>query len=597
MAVFGFSCVYAADNAVIVVKTKDGKQEEKTVELKDMGAFKRLEIPKESVADNVEYIDVIPSFAHAKEGDKGFYLFPDGMLGRFDKRPDASYSSWQTPIKLSGMQTPERTFAAIVKGMPFECKTFADVKKGQYRMFHRFIMKEDLKPYENIVIDYYTLTGDDADYSGMGRLYRNWQLGRGEVRPIKERIKDNPYLKYAALAPEIRIRQGWKPVPSPVKEQTLANEPKMKVVVTFDRVGDIVDELKKQGVEKAEICLVGWNKSGHDGRWPTPFPVEPTLGGEAKLRALIKKAQDAGYQIVCHTNSGDTYRISPDFSEADIARNSDGSFQKNACWGGGQMYNLDYKKSYDKFLPKYHQQTADLGFRGLHYIDVLSTVRPTVNFDPANPLNRKEAAEYANKHLADAAKRMGGAASEGGFDHVASTLDYGLYITFKLDKSKWNKAMINEYVPIWHIIYNGIILGNPGTDTINFTIKDPETAMKVVEYSGRPSFYFYSGFRDDGKNWMGKDDLHCATDKELQDGVAAIKRGCDILDKYGWLQFEFLDSHRSIADKVYESKFSDGTVIICNYSDKPFKYRGKDVEPINYRVFKPSLLRQVKDLF
>ena len=109
--------------------------------------------------------------------------------------------------------------------------------------------------------------------------------------PLRERIKHSPELAYAARCPEVRIRQGWKPVPSPVPEQTVENEPPMRVMVTFDRVGDILDEFQRQGVDAAEICLVGWNQKGHDGRWPQIFPVEESLGGEEKLRAVIKKAQ------------------------------------------------------------------------------------------------------------------------------------------------------------------------------------------------------------------------------------------------------------------------------------------------------------------
>ena len=53
-------------------------------------------------------------------------------------------------------------------------------------------------------------------------------------------------------------------------------------------MGDILDEVKRQGVERAEVCLVGWNQKGHDGRFPELFPVEEQLGGEDKLRKLIK---------------------------------------------------------------------------------------------------------------------------------------------------------------------------------------------------------------------------------------------------------------------------------------------------------------------
>lgn len=105
-----------------------------------------------------------------------------------------------------------------------------------------------------------------ATYCDMALTYRNFQLESGACRPLKEKIKEREALRYAMDAPEIRIRMGWKPAPAKVLEQTTKNEPEMKVACIFDRVCDLIDELKAQSVDKAQICLVGWNKSGHDGR-------------------------------------------------------------------------------------------------------------------------------------------------------------------------------------------------------------------------------------------------------------------------------------------------------------------------------------------
>ena len=59
--------------------------------------------------------------------------------------------------------------------------------------------------------------------------------------------------------------------------------------------------------------MVGWNKSGHDGRWPQAFPVEEKLGGEEGLREAILHANKLGYYIAAHTNSSDAYTIADNF--------------------------------------------------------------------------------------------------------------------------------------------------------------------------------------------------------------------------------------------------------------------------------------------
>lgn len=577
--------LFAGHSAVLRVKTNSGKtfEIEKIMDSSNEGVSIKISKDWLAAAD-VAVLEVVPDFAKAKAGEDGYYVFPDGMRGKFGFRKNGEYALSRLPMALSGMKTPSLAFAAIIKSGRFESSIAAKVVNGNYEMFHRFNYTQS-KPYEDIVLDYVFLAGKDADYSGMARAYRAYQLAHGEVVPLKERVKSSPELAYAARSPEVRIRQGWKPVPTAVPEQSVENEPEMKPVVSFKRVGDIIDEFKRQGVDEAELCLVGWNIKGHDGRWPTPFPVEKSLGGESELRALIKKAQGAGFQIVCHTNSSDAYRISPDWSEDVLAKRRDGSFVRGGSWSGGSMYHLCFEESYYKFATRDLPKIADLGFRGIHYIDVISTINPIPCFDMRHPINGRQAAEYATLMLDCAKRNFGGAASEGGYDFTASRLDYALYITFNLTSKR--HPMIDDYIPIWHLVYNGIILSNPASETINWSIKSPEVAMKVVEYGARPSYYFYSAFRDDGKNWMGSNDLRCGTEAELKKAVAEIKKGSDLLDKMGYLQFEYFESHNEIAPNIFKSEFSDGSVIICNYSDSEFKYKHSKIPPMDYRLFKP----------
>ncbi len=578
-------CAFAADKVEIRTVNKNGQTSVKKVELKDMGdGVERLCIPIRDIPLDAKTISIVHEFAKAKKGDEGYWVLPNGMMGTF-RLDNSKYSLRKLPLQVHGVKTKGKTFAAIVKGMQYEYSMNVEVKNGNYEVFPRFeIGAMGFAPYEDIVIDYYTLTGDDANYSGMGRAYRNYQLERGEVIPIKERMKSQPHLKYAYQAPEIRIRQGWKPVPPKIKHQTLENEPPMKAVVTFERVEEIIDELKSRGIEKAELCLVGWNVRGHDGRYPQIFPVEPKLGGEEKLKKLIKKAKDAGYLIVCHTNNTDCYQIADTFSEDIVCKKVDGSLQKNACWAGGQMFNLCAQVAWGQYAPYDLAKLRELGFDGLHYIDVISCVAPYDCHDKKHPLNRKQFAAYVNKMMGHAREVFGGSASEGPFDHVASTMDYALYISFNLMKKQ--PAVTDRVLPLWQIVYNGIILSNPSAETTNYTLKDAKSQLKFIEFGGRPAFYYHSAFRDDGKNWMGIKDLRCQTQEELKESGEALKKAWDEFNKLEHLQLEFMDSHKEIAKDVFVTRWANGDEIVSNYTDKDFEYRGETVKPMSYVFIK-----------
>lgn len=565
----------------IVKLFKDGSRDSSAVRIYRHGDHYALSLPKEQCA-GLSVVEIWPSFARAKEGEDGFFVTPDGMYCKFRGHQDGAYFSDRMQLAMWGSQTSAGTYLAIMKGMRLETAIVDTLCHGNYALMARVDMSA-CGPYEDILIDYYPLKGSEATYSGMGRRYRKYQLDRGEVVPLKEKVKDNPYLAYAASAPEIRIRHGWKPAPPTIDEQTIENEPPMRVAVTFDRVKDIIDSLKARGVNEAELCLVGWNIRGHDGRWPTAFPVESALGGEEKLKELVRYGQEKGFQMVCHTNSGDCYTVSPDLDTEDIARTPEQEWQKNAKWSGGQMYNLCYKAAWEHYVPQMHDRVLDLGFKGIHYIDVLSVVRPTECYHPAHPLNRAQATEYAKRHLRDAAAKFGGVASEGGYDHVLSAVDYILYSTFLLDEESWPE-LSDGYVPVWNVVYNGIILNNCSTSTVNYPVKAPAMALKAVELASRPLFYFYSSFKDDGDHWMGAQDIRCGTEEELSIAAEAIQKAYETHRTLSYLQYEFLEDHAEIAPGIMRSVFSDGTTIFCNYTSEEYKIGDTVVPPMDYYV-------------
>lgn len=591
------SALVFAQNVDVEMKFSDKRVEKKTYQLKDVGNNTyRLFIPLCEIPTNVDKLTIIPEFARAKVGDEGYFVLPNGVLTKFKERKDGRFLASRAHLAVLGSKTPAGTYAAIVKGMPYSFSS-GNFKKGNNYHQEIFFNFKHRKAYDDIFIDYVKLEGDDANYSGMGKAFRNYKLASGAVKTIREKVKTRPALEYCVTAPEIRIRQGWKPAPPKVRHQTLANEPEMKVVVTFDRVGDIVAELKKQGVDKAQLCLVGWNIRGHDGRYPQMFPVESALGGEAKLRSLIKNTLADGYQIVCHTNSTDAYEIADSWDEEYIIKNPDGSLAKNETpWSGGEMYQVCWRRAYERFGIHDLKKVADLGFKGMHYIDVVSCVPARDCFDPRHPTNPNEASWYMNKIFDYCNDTFGGSMSEGGYDHCFGSVDSILYVSFILGNDK-NRNMLDRFVPLWQIAYHGIVLSNPGPYTVNYKIKEKDAQLKFIEFGGRPNFYFHSKFREGASNWMGENDITCQTDEKLKADVALIKEAYDEHNKIAHLQYEFMDFHDEIAPNVFITRYSDGTEIITNYTTEPFLYKNCQIEGKSYRVFKPSLLSWFTNLF
>ena len=525
-------------------------------------------IKKENISDGTEYVEICFDEFEAQVGEDGFYLIADvektgSQICYFGDKEDAEYVLKQNLMPVFGVKLNGRCLVCIAEGMKNEFYIRTGIKNKKYYIAARFVLDGDA-PYEDITLKMIELPVKST-YSDMADCYRDYILKKGKCRLLEDRIRENEQLKYALEAVEIRIRMGWKPVPTPVLEQTVENEPQMKTACSFERVKDIIDELKSQGVDKAQLCLVGWNKSGHDGRYPQMFPVEEKLGGEEKLRELIEYAQTNGYQIVCHTNSTDCYNIADCFSEDIVVKNKDGSLSVNEySWSGGRMYNLCPVKAYEiakQELPK----VRDLGFSGIHYIDVMNVVPLRKCYDKNHEVNTKDT-EKIYEDIALLSKELfGGYASEGAYDFSVPYLDYALYVTFDENKD----SFFDVEIPFWQMVYHGIVLSNPSTATVNYPVKSSKNHLKLLEYGGRPTFYFYSKFMEGSSldDWLGKEDMVCDTDEQLKFSVSKIKEAYDEYKKLRHLQLKFITKHTMIEDGVYQTEYSDGTIIKVNYND------------------------------
>lgn len=535
-----------------------------------------ITLPKEAVPEHADHLDFAPDYLSSGVDPDGYMVVPRGtreggaMLCRFHERADTEYIADSNYMPLWGFRTGEQTVLAVVTGMAWDYQLVAGVRNQVYYAYPRFTVDPETT-YEDLQVTYYRLP-KGSGYNEMARFYRRMRLAQGCV-PLKERIKNRPELKYAAEATEIRIRMAWKPCPSPVKEQTIETEPPVTTACTARRVMEIIDELKAQGVKKAEICLVGFETKGHDGRWPQIFPVEESIGGEEAVRAAIAYGQKAGYQMVAHTNSTEMYRISEDWDEEKIIRRRDGSLLMDVnLWGGGQPYMLCPAESV-KFAKERLPQVADMGFRGLHYIDVLSIFPPRKCYHPAHPLNRRQTIAHIREMMKTSRELFGGFASEGGFDFAIEELDYALYTSYNVLGVQ--PDICDEAIPFWQLIFHGIVLYNPCTESVNYCVKPEVNHLKFIEYGGRPLAYYYSKYVGENGcgNWMGEEDLLCDTPEQLTDSVARIKRMQEEYEVLCSLQYEFMDRHEEIASGVFEVEYSDGTVITVDYNAGKYTVR------------------------
>ena len=599
MTIVALATAFAASAETAEVRLHWGSQkkitrsESRSVELERVSdGSLRFRFAKGDIPADCYAVDVIPDFMRAQKGDDGYWVQARGTYGKFDK-DDGSYSKDRQLMPIYGVKRGGSLWYGHVKTWRFDYDFMTTAKKGAYATFPRFrcdkVKKYFPAYYNDIEIDFHRLDGDAADYNGLAKRYRKYQLDRGAVKTIKDRIPAQPELDYLCDAIVVRIQtHAAKPIPETadgIVQKFFKRGEELPVVVhmPFGTCEEYLQAFKDAGIDKLSICSAGWQDGGYDGRAPGHFPVGAEAGGEEAYRRLIDKAKKLGYQFAVHATNTDGYMCSALWDEDWVCKLADGSLDKGGLWAGGQCYWVCQKCAWERWLPEEMRKIAALGIRGPHYIDVYSATYPQRCGDPKHPCTPEKMAEYQNTILRYGRELMGASGSESGYDHVAGSIDYINYIERDLKtehEGKFAGTLASGVYPVWELVYHGIILYTSDRLTQNHTrgkclykleksgdprwmegdgIEDPYTALKIVEFGGRPIFYTYK-FAD----------------------VPRIKKAHDEFVPVRHLQREEMVSHREIAPKVFETRYANGERTLCNYNETPVTVEGNTIAPMGY---------------
>lgn len=580
------------DNYILDAHDTDGNYYEFEKRTTELGFL--LTLKKENIKAG-KSIQALSEFTKVNVGDEGFYAIPRNrtqqgdIITNFDERDDIVFSQSNTVMSFFGFK--KKDMCCLIRIERSYLFRFVVEKRGEiYTLSVVFDIENDLikegngTPASDINIEIVFLD-KASDFNDIARTEREIRLSRGEIISLRDKCRSEA-VEYARKYPLVRIRNGWKPVPTPVLHQTLENEPSMHVACTFKRVRELADEFKAQGIEGAEFQLVGWNIKGHDGRWPQAFPVDEDLGGEAELMRTAEHLKALGYRISLHDNIVDAYEIADCFSEADLTKKKNGELCKCGDWSGGRSYNIcptaQIRNAHER-VPK----MKALGVNGVHYSDVISLVEPSPCYDEKHPLSFKEALDLTKEVMDYMKDSFGAFSSEGAMDYSIKHIDYALYATFGNAFGDKALPIADKLVNMFEVAYHGIILYNPMSTTINYPIKNPIDRLNLIMRGGKPSIYYYSKFCTNGRvNWMGEKDFTCDGDEDMKMSVSLVKTALDDYEPLRHLQLEYMERYDYLGDGLEVATYSDGTRLVGNFSDNVKIFEDKEIEPFGYVMLK-----------
>lgn len=386
------------------------------------------------------------------------------------------------------------------------------------------------------------------DYATLGRHYREILIAREGLSTLREKAAVSESTAYLADASLIRPLLA-------LKRYYYINNPNpdgkgiLDVYLDCDQLGDELRRWKKAGMEKVLVQIVGANSEGHDGNYPTYFPLEPKVGGEDGFRRLLATIKELGYRSSVHVNIRGSSRPAPDFMSEQVIRDRDGALFYEGSGPGGDAYGACPAVAGPAFVARTLSRLRALGLDGGMYTDFMIGILFRC-YHPSHPLTRRGFLDAVLEYLRSVKKMFGSARLESVIAPVLDQVDmvaraHATPIAEQLARGSEMVArgLADEVVPLQLIVFHGLVMH--GIDNTALGEKDYWAhVLKLVATGSKP----IEELRGPQPQW---DDLHVFESRTL-------------VHRLGWLQLEFMEDYQQHGD-VTRTRYADGTVVWVNH--------------------------------
>ena len=479
--------------------------------------------------------------------------------------------------------------ALLVIAAEGDCDTLCQVETdglggGKARLAQRY-RETPIDPVDWIdrVLRFVPRRGADAGYAGMGRRMHQFVLAKAGRGTLAARAAQNPDIAYAAEAFVLKIMHASKEI------GPLDGSGPLHVYTTFAEAMTQLSGLKEAGIDRLMVQLTGWNLEGHDGCWPTRFPVEPSLGGADGLRRLIAHGQALGFQMQVHDNYLDLFRRSPWFDPALCVGSLYGGPLKRGCWAGGVNYSgwpLAYP---DWLLGGQMREVHALGPRGIGYLDAMGMpLEVSYNQAHGEHRTRRACADGVNRVLRASREMYGSCGTENGYLYCVAESDY-IGSPFVGAQDEPVSELMDAEVPLWFMAVKGHVFSNLN-DTFNAAIDFGAPSSQTI--SGRMLRMAELGLlpRNEGVAVRGD------WGYPLEETVDAMRLEYDLVIRHlagvGLAALEdhvLLEGDPAEGTQVTRSRFSNGLETLCDYKRSRLEINGREYPLPNDFVKRPAL--------
>ncbi|CAI6036488.1 hypothetical protein PAECIP112173_00840 [Paenibacillus sp. JJ-100] len=578
----------------------------------------RVSIPENGIqypdTMKIQSLSLLPFFGASGPKDQGYSLVPDGSgsLIYFNNQKTlvspystALYGSDHAVNQLSqiqkeqkarmpvfGMSYGNKGYLAIIDKGDAVASVEADIsgRLNQYNTVHASyalssmeevtltngwrsstVKRFQAQPFHNeMAVVYQFLGAEDASYSGMASVYRDYLI---EQKKLTRLAEDTELPFYVELIGGIPKKKFFLGIPYN------AYEP----LTTFEEAQEILKEMQSLGVKDIQLRYSGWFNGGIHHNLPKSIDVDKKLGGSKGLQGLQTYMKENGFGLYPDVSFLEAFPEAKGFKKSYASRQITGKLAQQF------PYRISTFTRDDEVPPGYVlspnavpgmvsgflQDYKETGLTGVSLRDLGDQLNS--DFNRANVINREEAKKVVVEQLEQVRSSNATLLVEGGNSYASP---YARHIVdAPVSNSGFN--ITDEAVPFFQLVYHGYV---QYTGQAWNMADDQDSHVQMLRAMETGSAPYYTWFHADPSaiKLTSFDALYSADYRRwIQESAERYQELSNVLHD---VQNQTIVKHEKLSKGVYQTTFEKGKTVIVNYNDEAVELNGTRVGAKSYWV-------------
>lgn len=409
-------------------------------------------------------------------------------------------------------------------------------------------LSESLTSKGSFSLKYHFLTGDDANYSSMAKIYRDYLIKEKNLTKRETAEKNPLYLEiFSGVERKTSIFGIVKKVYTPL--------------ATYDDVAQMAQSYINEGIDDLVIKYNGWLKDSERKKTKIKVAYEKVLGGKKGFKKLMKFADENGVNIYPSVNFVEYSKSRSGFSSVfDAAKAPD---QSPAYLRPTLMEEGMYGQRWSMLKPEKVTEASEIFATeykktGLDNIALEYIGEKLYSDNTKGGIKRADTSEVWQDVLSAYDENIGSVLVQ---NANAYSFPYVDYIT-DAPINEFGNEVIDEHIPFYQMVIHGLIPYS--TPSINLASDYKNTVLHAIESGSGLNFTLAKQNQDVLMSTYLNDLYSCDFDVWFEKSVAEYKKADAVLSQTAG---KLMTGHKKLAEGVYETSYEGDIKTVVNYND------------------------------